>query len=156
MNVSLDIVTYVALGLSVIAITLAIRIELRLKKLLEGTDKKSLESSISELKSLGSEYGAFKKRIENHLKAVDGKLSGTVRGFAIVRFDAFDGGGTGGNQSFATAYVNESGDGVIISSIHSRERSSVFAKPLKNGTSEYELTPEEKQAISEAKDSISK
>lgn len=57
----------------------------------------------------------------------------------------------GSKQSFATALLNEHGDGVVISTLYSRERTSVFAKPIKKFDSEYELTPEETQALTEAR-----
>lgn len=47
--------------------------------------------------------------------------------------------------------LNEDGDGVVISSLYSRERMSIFAKPIKNGKSEYELTDEEKKSLAKAK-----
>ena len=47
--------------------------------------------------------------------------------------------------------LNEEGDGVVLSSLYSRERMSVFAKPIKGGKSEYELTGEETNAIKKAK-----
>jgi len=47
--------------------------------------------------------------------------------------------------------LNEDGDGVVFSSLYSRERMSIFAKPIKNGKSEYELTEEEKEALKKAK-----
>ena len=46
---------------------------------------------------------------------------------------------------------NEEGDGLVISSLYARERMSVFAKPIKNGKSEYELTQEEIEVINKAK-----
>ena len=46
--------------------------------------------------------------------------------------------------------LNEEGDGVVFSSLYSRERMSVFAKPIKNNKSEYELTSEEKEALKKA------
>jgi len=47
--------------------------------------------------------------------------------------------------------LNEENDGVVLSSLYSRERMSIFAKPIKNGKSEYELTEEEQNALSKAK-----
>ena len=43
--------------------------------------------------------------------------------------------------------LDEDGNGVVLSSLYSRERMSVFAKPIKNNKSEYELTAEEKEAL---------
>ncbi|MGH7249434.1 MAG: DUF4446 family protein, partial [Minisyncoccia bacterium] len=55
------------------------------------------------------------------------------------------------NQSFAIGMMNEDGDGLVLSSLYSRERMSIFAKPIKRGKSEYELTAEEKEALNKAK-----
>jgi len=47
--------------------------------------------------------------------------------------------------------LNEVGDGVVLSSLYSRERMSVFAKPVKAGKSEFELSDEEKEVLARAK-----
>ena len=65
-----------------------------------------------------------------------------------MRFNPFK--DVGGNQSFAIAIVNEDGDGIVLSSLYSRERMSVFAKQIKKGISEVELTEEEKIIVVEA------
>jgi hypothetical protein len=62
----------------------------------------------------------------------------------------------GGNQSFSAGLVDEEGSGVIITSMHMRERTNVFAKPLKNWKSEYELSKEEKESIEKQKTNGSK
>ena len=46
--------------------------------------------------------------------------------------------------------LNEEGDGVVLSSLYSRERMSIFAKPIKNNKSEYELSAEEKEVLKKA------
>jgi hypothetical protein len=85
---------------------------------------------------------------------VDKKLKKTISGLETVRFNPFKGTGSGGNQSFATAFLNREGNGVIVSSLYSRDHVSIFSKPIKNMTSEYELTTEEKSALQKAKESI--
>ena len=47
--------------------------------------------------------------------------------------------------------LNEDGDGVVLSSLYARDRMSVFAKPIKNNKSEYELSNEEKEVLSKIK-----
>ena len=78
----------------------------------------------------------------------------SVQAVSTIRFNPFKGNGSGGNQSFATAFLNEDTDGVVISSIYSREHTSVFSKPINKGVSEYELSGEEKEAIENAKKQI--
>jgi hypothetical protein len=63
----------------------------------------------------------------------------------VVRFNPFH--DTGGDQSFAIALVDGHGNGVVLSSLHARDVTRVYAKPLQQWESTYSLTDEEKQAI---------
>jgi len=76
------------------------------------------------------------------------QLQGVIQRVGMVRFDAF--GDAGGNLSFAAAMLNESGDGLIVSSINGRQESRCYAKPVKGGQSSYTLSREEKEAIAKA------
>ena len=67
----------------------------------------------------------------------------------FLRFNPFD--DSGGNISFALALLDAHDDGVVISSLHGREGTRVYAKTVKSGLSESKLTEEELQAIKEAK-----
>ena len=74
-----------------------------------------------------------------------------MRGVGTVRFNPFKGTGDGGHQSFATAFLDETGNGIVLSTLYIRDRVGIYAKPLKKGRSEYELTGEERKAIEEAR-----
>jgi hypothetical protein len=63
----------------------------------------------------------------------------------VVRFNPFH--DTGSDQSFALALVDGHGNGVVLSSLHARDVTRVYAKPLQKWESTYQLTEEEKQAI---------
>lgn len=63
----------------------------------------------------------------------------------LIRFNAFD--NMGSDLSFALGLLNEDGDGVVLSSIHNREESRVYAKPIKAGQSKYQLSNEEREVI---------
>ena len=71
----------------------------------------------------------------------------SIRNIKTIRFNPFA--DSGSNQSFATAIVDDHGNGVILSSLYSRERMSVFAKPIENGVPKYDLTEEEAQVLDE-------
>lgn len=77
------------------------------------------------------------------------KVAGGVSKVHTVRFSPFK--SEGGHQSFATAFINDHGDGVVISSLYTREKVGIYAKPLINFSSDYELTDEELEAITKAK-----
>ena len=97
---------------------------------------------------------ASQRDTSEYLKTINQKLQKSIRGVETVRFNPFK--DSGSNQSFATAFLNEEGDGVVISSLYSRERVSIFAKPVKHLVSSYELSEEERGALQNAKDSLGK
>lgn len=126
-------------------------LETRLKKLLAGRDGKSLEGSI---RSVHTHLGKLEaENYKNHkaLKELGQKMSKAIRGVNTERFDAFAGNGGGGRQSFATALIDEEGNGVVISSLYARDRVSVYAKPLVKFKSKFELNAEEKKSLEQAK-----
>lgn len=63
----------------------------------------------------------------------------------LVRFNPFD--DTGGNQSFALAMLDANNDGFVMSSLHSRTVTRLYAKAIFGGTSEMALSGEEAQAV---------
>jgi hypothetical protein len=104
--------------------------EARLKRFFLGKKAKDLEDTITSLEKRISTLEARKLKIET------------------LRFNPFP--DQGSNQSFAIGILNEDKDGVVISSLYSRERMSVFAKPIKGGKSEFELSIEEKNVLNKA------
>lgn len=72
-------------------------------------------------------------------------LSYAVQKVGIVRFNPFD--EVGGNQSFAVAFLDNYNTGVIMLSLYSRDGVRIYAKPIKSGKSEYQLSKEEAQAL---------
>ena len=125
-------------------------LEKRIKKLLAGKKAESLEDVIG---SLGKDMRAletFRDTTNTELKSIEERLRRSIQGVETIRFNAFKGNGEGGNQSFAVALLSENGDGTVLSSIYARDRISVFAKPIKNLSSEFEMTEEEKDAVTRA------
>jgi hypothetical protein len=75
-------------------------------------------------------------------------LRGAVSRVGTVRYDAFD--DMGGRLSFSTAFLDERGDGVVLSAINGRNDTRIYAKPVTAGTSRHNLSKEETAAISRA------
>lgn len=71
-----------------------------------------------------------------------------LRHVAVVRYDAF--GDMGGQLSFTAALLDDSGDGLVITSINGRTEARSYAKGVTAGASELLLSPEETQAIKAA------
>jgi hypothetical protein len=126
----------------------------KLGKLLIGKSK-TLDDSMALITKEIAELKKFRTSTEEINKETDARLKRNISGVETIRFNPFKGDGSGGNQSFATAFLNEEKNGVVISSMYSRDHVSIFAKPIKNLISEQgELTNEEKDALNRAKDSI--
>jgi len=66
----------------------------------------------------------------------------------LVRYNPFE--ETGGNQSFALALLDADGDGWVLSSLHARAGTRMYAKSIKGGRSEAGLSSEETAAITQA------
>lgn len=73
-------------------------------------------------------------------------VADALRHVAVVRYDAFP--DMGGRLSFSAAFLDDSGDGLVLTSINGRTETRTYAKGVKGGASEHQLSPEEEQAIS--------
>jgi hypothetical protein len=72
-----------------------------------------------------------------------------IQHLGFLRFNPFR--DSGGDQSFAVALADQDGNGVVISGLHGRDATRVYAKPLATWESVYPLTDEERQAIRRAR-----
>ena len=149
MTLSTPLLLYILGGLVLVLIGFIIHLELRVKKLLLGRDAASLEDTIGELDRRTGALDDSRKEIERYLAVVERRLKRAVSGVETVRFNPFKG-SSGSNQSFATAFLSEEGNGVVISTLYSRDHVSVFGKPVVGRASSYELTQEEREAIAKA------
>ena len=104
-----------------------------LKKVLEKILKRG-EANTDELKILG-------RRID--LIEEDGKFH--IQKVGIIRFNPFK--ELGGDHSFSLAILDSHDSGIIITSLHTRDRTRVYMKDIKKGKSGFELSAEEKKAF---------
>jgi hypothetical protein len=84
-------------------------------------------------------------RLETGLAATRRDLAAALRHVSVVRYDAF--GDMGGRFSFSAALLDDSGDGLVITSIHARSETRTYLKGLAAGDSDITLSPEELQAV---------
>ena len=131
-------------------------ISFKMRKFMKGKNAKSLEDSVVGALEDIKRIQNFQKESISYFEDVEKRISRSVQAVETIRFNPFKGTGEGGNQSFSTAFVSEKGDGVVISSLYSRDRVSIFSKPLAKFNSEFEMTDEEKGVVEEAKIHITK
>ena len=113
------------------------------------------KKSKKEPKNLKEVLGVL-KNLEERLKKTDKKLQILEKNskfflqkVGIIRFNPFP--EVGSNQSFSIALLDNNNNGVVITSLYSREENRVYGKPIKNGISEYSLSKEEIKVIEKAK-----
>jgi len=87
--------------------------------------------------------------LDKRLKATRADLAKALRHVSVVRYDAY--GDLAGRYSFSAALLDDSGDGLIITSIHGRSENRLYLKGIAQGRPDIELSPEEEQAVVAAK-----
>jgi hypothetical protein len=67
---------------------------------------------------------------------------------SLIRYDAY--GEMSGRQSTSIALLDANRSGLVLSSIHHRDQARLYAKEVREGKPEFELSPEEDEAIRRA------
>jgi len=122
------------------------KLKKRLDRFVSDTGMPDLESVIRALHERMEEMAAATKELDRRVAALESKTADMKANVGFLRYNAF--GDRGNDLSFSVAMVDDRMNGVVISSLHSRDESRMYAKPIDSGASSYPLTPEEKQAIS--------
>lgn len=149
--IDLNVLFIITVGFIAIAIFALIRLfilDKRLTNLLSGKHANNFEDVIDEFVKTSRRLDERTKLIAQEIDNINDRLAKAIQKVHTIRFNPFR--DQGGNQSFATCFMDENGDGLVISSLYSRDKVSVYAKPLKDGKSEYELSQEEKESIDKA------
>jgi len=95
-------------------------------------------NDVKEIKKDNSEIKAYYTKLDSDLNACIQKIG-------LVRYNAFK--DVGSDLSFAIALLDNNDDGVVFNGLYGSESSNIYAKPVKNGTSNYQLSQEEQYAI---------
>lgn len=104
------------------------------------------------LQKLNKENQLVKKEIKEIRKIIDEigiKQNFNVQQVGLLRYNPF--GDTGGDQSFCLSMLDGHGSGVVLSSLHNRQQTRIYAKKIKQGKSPgYTLSKEERESIKKA------
>jgi uncharacterized protein DUF4446 len=86
--------------------------------------------------------------LESRVAATERRMDGSIAHTSVVRYDAMN--ELSGQQSSTVALLDARRTGVVISSILHRDQARVYVKQVREGNPEYELSPEEQQAVDQA------
>lgn len=155
LNLDPDVVAVTAIVAGVVALValvLAIVLDVRLRRmrrrylaLQDGGDGESFIDAVARKVAEVEGLRADVSSLDSDVKGLRVDLADAIRHVAVVRYDAFN--DMGGRMSFSAALLDDAGDGVVISSINGRTETRTYAKGVKAGNSDAELSPEEVQAI---------
>jgi hypothetical protein len=85
------------------------------------------------------------EKLNGRLSLAEQRLDGSVAYRALVRYDAY--GEMSGQQSTSIALLDAHRSGFVLSSIHHRDQARLYTKQIRNGQPEFELSPEENEAV---------
>jgi hypothetical protein len=89
--------------------------------------------------------GDVTARLDGRLDGVEVALAGTISRRALVRYDAYN--ELSGQQSMSIALLDEHRCGIVLTCIHHRDQARLYAKQVRDGQGELELSPEEAEAV---------
>jgi hypothetical protein len=103
-------------------------------------------ASLQEAFEALQEYvGDVALRLEDRLDGVEVALTGAISHQALIRYDAYN--ELSGQQSVSIALLDGQRSGVVLTCIHHRDQARVYAKQVREGRGELELSPEEAEAV---------
>lgn len=119
------------------------------RRLTAGTKEKDWGSVLEKIREQQEDGNKKIVQIEDRVGKTEKEGSFHIQKIGLVRFNPFS--ETGGDQSFTLAALDENNSGFIISSLHSRDNTRIYAKPVLKGSPQgYDFSKEEKEAISKA------
>jgi len=124
------------------------QLDARLKGITRGSDGRSLESILDAHLEKVFDLSRELTDVAARTAILEAAQRRAFQRVGLVRYNPFE--ETGGNQSFALALLDAAGDGWVLSSLHARQGTRVYAKAISGGRAEAGLSAEETAAIAQA------
>lgn len=148
MEFALLLLFFISAGLSGYTFWQQLQLKKQYGQFLKGANAKQVEDLLKK----------YSKDVDKSLSQID-ELAGFVAKLhktqklalskvALLRFNPF--GDTGGDQSFCLAILDHTNSGFVISAVHARSGTRVYAKDIYNGESKHHMSKEEMKALKEA------
>ncbi len=123
-------------------------LDARLKGITRGSDGRSIEAILDDHLEKVFAVSRQLNDVAARTAILEVAQQRAFQRVGLVRYNPFE--ETGGNQSFALVLLDATGDGWILSSLHARTGTRVYAKAIKSGRSDAGLSAEETAAIEQA------
>lgn len=143
----IGIVSLIALVISLVSLISLSRVKRHYDSLTKGIDPKTLTNALQGIQGSIAELSRAQGVSKNDLQKIKEASKLHVQHVTLQRFNPF--GDTGGDQSFILALLDGNKDGVVITSLHSRENTRFYVKSVNGGVGvEHPLSDEEQKIIS--------
>jgi hypothetical protein len=152
------IVALAAAGVAVVALLWAIVLAVKLRRMraaqrtVMGAEQADLVAHAAQIQEAFVQLRDWVEetatRLEERMATAEQRIDGCVAHTSLVRYDAM--GELSGQQSSSMALLDSHRTGVVVSSILHRDQARVYVKQVREGESELELSPEEREAIDAA------
>ncbi|MGG1597092.1 DUF4446 family protein [Paenibacillus naphthalenovorans] len=117
----------------------------RYERMLNGAEAVNVEQILIDLQQKLNDQEARNDEIDEKIKQIRQHMRHMKSHIGFCRYNAFA--ERGSDLSFSIAFLDDQRDGVVLTGIHSREQTYMYAKPIEQGQSKYTLSPEEIEAI---------
>jgi hypothetical protein len=133
----------------IVPIFLFLKTRKKIKIFMKGAKVIDVEEVVTEQTKLIKEVKNDIKKLSDWNEKLQKISDISITKVGVVRFNPFK--DTGGDQSFAVALLDSNNNGLVISSLYSREGTRIYTKPIEAGKPMgYNLSEEEEQAINKA------
>lgn len=150
------IVALAAAATAIVALALAAVLALQLRRVRAAQrvvlGNGSTRDLVEHAAELGHAFEALRSyveesalRLDNRLGTAEERLDGVIAYRGVLRYDAYN--ELSGRQSASIALLDATRSGVVLSSIHHRDQARLYAKQVREGESDIELSPEEQEAV---------
>jgi hypothetical protein len=145
----LEILNFVLLAWLITLTVLLVQTMVHYRRLTKNAHAKDLKTVLTEILDRADMSQKQLEALTAKQKKSEVKSLGFIQKIGFVRFNPFP--QTGGDQSFSLALLDANDNGFVLSSLHSRDHTRLYAKAVKKGSSVgHELSKEEREALKNA------
>ncbi len=123
-----------------------------LRQLFPKSDARDIRNKFKELIELINEFDKRGTQVEKHLREVQKDGLYHIQKVAVLRYNPYN--DTGGDQSFSLILLDGKLNGTILTSLHSRAGTRIYAKIINKGVSQLDLSKEEKEVLKKAIENV--
>ena len=146
--IGLSAITLISIILLIVVLCKLKKLRRRVSSLTRGKDTESMEDIMLNFFERIEDLENHEKEMDIDIKNIKNTLKNTYQKAALVKYDAFR--EMSGALSYSLALLDQENNGVLISSMYSREGCYTYAKDVVNGECKINLSEEETEALKQA------